>query len=92
MSKFTVAELLLASITEYNGHLQSSVDEITLVDAMQLLEDLYDCEDKYLFALQLFSDSSASIVQIGYWDKGEQVNGDHDRMIVSFERVVGGGL
>lgn len=79
----TLAEFLLNTPTEYNGHKQTDLGAIHLSDALQLIGDLEGaCEDiTDVFALELYREGEFSIVQKTYWSPGEHAHGHTDRII-----------
>jgi len=80
-----LAEFLLNCSDEFNGHKQTDLGEISMKDAVNLLGELKDaCEDiADIFSLELYRDGSFSIVQKGYWNRGEHPSGHTDRLICS---------
>ena len=80
-----LAEFLLNCPDEFNGHKQTDLGKISMKDAVNLLGELEDaCVDSTdIFSLELYRDGSLSIVQKGYWDRGEHPIGHTDRLICS---------
>lgn len=81
----TVADFLMTSENEYNGHKQTEIGGVSLETLLQILKDLEDSNPPYLFAIQLFCDKSGYIEQKDYWKEGERLDGRRDRLIASFE-------
>lgn len=83
----TVAEFLINSENEYNGHKQADIGYVSLDTLLQIVKDLEDSNPPYLFTIQLFYDKSGSIEQKDYWEEGERPDGQRDRLIASFAIV-----
>lgn len=81
----TVADFLMNSENEYNGHKQTDIGGVSLETLLQILKDLEDSNPPCLFAIQLFCDKSGYIEQKNYWKDGERLDGCRDRLIASFE-------
>lgn len=82
----TLAEFLLNTTHEYNGHKQTEICEMKMADIIQLLNDLSKvCGNQYdIFHLQLHEDMSGNIYQDGGWN----ADGSTDRLILGIERVL----
>lgn len=83
----TVADFLMNSENEYNGHKQTEIGGVFLEPLLQILKDLEDSNPPYLFVIQLFCDKSGYIEQKDYWKEGERPDGHRDRLIASFTLI-----
>lgn len=80
-----LAEFLLNSENEYNGHKQIEVGEISLSALRNVVRALEDEDPYHLFMIQLFSDGSGSVEQANYWREREHPSGSINRMIFGFK-------
>jgi hypothetical protein len=80
----TLAEFLINAEHEYNGHKQTEISGLSVKKGLKLCRELQKLtDDKYSFTMELWVDGSYTIHQMDYWNKGEHILGDTNRMILS---------
>ena len=80
----TLAEFLLNAEHEYNQHKQTEVYGLSVKKGIKLCKQLQKLTDnKYSFTMELWVDGSFIIHQMDFWNKGEHILGDTNRMILS---------
>lgn len=79
----TLAEFLLKTKDEYNGHLQTQITGLSIKKAIRLCKELEAVtDDEYSFVVEVYTDGSFTIWQKDYWKAGEHNLGHIDRMIL----------
>lgn len=79
----TLAEFLLKTKDEYNGHLQTQVKGLSIKKGVHLCKELEEyTNDKHSFVLEVWSDGNYTIYQKDYWKAGEHPLGHTDRIIL----------
>lgn len=80
----SLAEFILRQTKEYNGHLQTEINCMSIEDGQQLLKDLQEITDCTV-VLELFADGSFCIIQKDYWKKGKHPLKHTDRTLLGVE-------
>lgn len=80
-----LSEFLLNSENEYNGHKQIELGDISFKSLRAVVSELEEAEPWHSFKIELFSDGSGSVEQVGYWREGEHPCGHRDRIIFGFQ-------
>lgn len=79
----SLAEFLLNSKNEYNGHFQTQIAGFSIKKAVKLCKELEKyTNEQYSFVIEVWSDGGLNIYQKDFWKKGEHVLGDTDRLIL----------
>lgn len=82
----TLAEFLLNTKHEYNGHKQTEIAGMSLEDGLQLCKELEElCEDEHSFVLEVWTTSDFTLYQKDYFPVGH--TGGVDRMILSVSKA-----
>lgn len=80
-----LAEFLLNSENEYNGHKQLEIGDISFKSLRDVVAELDEADPYHIFKIELFSDGSGSVEQTFYWREGEHPDGHIDRTIFGFQ-------
>lgn len=79
----SLAEFLLNTKHEYNGHLQTEIKGLSIKKGVRLCKELEQyTNDKYSFVLEVWTTGGFSIYQKDYWKPGEHPLNHLDRMIL----------
>lgn len=82
----TLAQFLLESKDEYNGHKNTSLNKLPLSQGIELCKELEQyTNERYCFVCEVHSDTSYNIVQKRFWKEGEHPSGHIDRLILSVD-------
>ncbi len=82
----TLAQFLLESKDEYNGHKSLSLNKLPLSQGIELCRELEQyTNERYCFVCEVWSDMGFSIIQKDFWSKGEHAEGHIDRLILSVD-------
>lgn len=79
----SLAEFLLNTKHEYNGHLQTELKGLSIKKGIRLCKELEAItNDQYSFVLEVWSDGNFTIYQKDYWKEGEHMLGHTDRIVL----------
>lgn len=79
----SLAEFLLNTKHEYNGHLQTEIKGLSIKKGIRLCKELEQhTNDEYSFVLEVWSDGNYTIYQKDYWKAGEHPLGHTDRIVL----------
>lgn len=79
----SLAEFLLNTKNQYNGHLQTELEGLSIKKGIRLCKELEEyTNNKYSFVVEVYTDGNFTIWQKDYWKTGEHNLGHLDRMIL----------
>lgn len=77
---------VILSSGEYNGHLQTTLNELHKTIALGLCEFLEENLHNPVY-LKLYSDGGGSIYQEDCWEEGEHPSGHRDRLLIGIDHI-----
>ena len=80
-----LATFLLERDSEYGGHKQTELRELTFEEVRMIIKALEEESPYHMFYMKLFTDGSGSVEQAFYWGEGEHPLGHVDRIIFGFQ-------
>jgi len=83
----SLAQFLLNTKSEYNGHKSTEIRNMSLEDAIQICKDLEKIEPNKSFVVEVWTDGCFDIYEKDAWKSGEHHLGHKDRLILTVENL-----
>lgn len=83
----SLAQFLLNTKSEYNGHKSTEIRKMSLEDAIQICKDLEKIEPNKSFVVEVWTDGCFDIYEKDAWKSGEHHLGHRDRLILTVENL-----
>lgn len=83
----SLAQFLLNTKSEYNGHKTTEIRNMSLEDAIQICKDLEKIEPNKSFMVEVWTDGCFEIYEKEAWKSGEHHLGHRDRLILTVDNL-----
>lgn len=83
----SLAQFLLNTKNEYNGHKSTEIRNMSLEDGIQICKDLEKIEPRKSFICEVWTDGCFNIYEKEAWKSGEHHLGHRDRLILTVDNL-----